>query len=80
VREVERVLVKGGVVVIYTPQNRLTFDPIWPWHFKEFSYSELKELVSERLVVTNLLGWQHGTINENDPRGDGTYVIARKGD
>lgn len=79
VRELHRVLRKGGTAIIYTPQNRLGAVPTWAWHEKEYSIDQLIELFSTTLFrVKYVWGWQNGIITKNDPRGDGTYLIAEK--
>ena len=78
VNEIHRVLVPGGTAVVYTPQNRLPHEPIWPWHYREYSLEQLRDLLGRRLTVERVLGWQNGVITESDPRGDGMYVFATK--
>jgi SAM-dependent methyltransferase len=65
--ECARVLEPDGLLVLSTP-NRCTFSPGLgrtqkppnPFHAREFDAEELRDLVADRLAVTELLGISHG--------------------
>jgi SAM-dependent methyltransferase len=62
VSECARVLRPGGVLVLSTP-NRVTFSPDGlrnPFHTVEFSPSELRAVLEQKLVVERLAGTFHG--------------------
>jgi SAM-dependent methyltransferase len=63
-RECARVLRPSGTLVVTTP-NRLTFSPgretpLNPFHTRELSPGELRDLLSEEFAVTRMLGIRHG--------------------
>ncbi len=78
VEEVLRVLKPGGKCIIYTPQNRYGRIPTWPWHEREYSIEQLKDLFHDYFTINEVWGWQNGQVTTDDPRGDGTYIIATK--
>jgi len=78
VREAHRVLKPGGKCIVYTPQNRLGLIPTWPWHEREYSINELKNLFQNDFNVDAIWGWQNGQVTVDDPRGDGTYLFVSK--
>ena len=79
VKEMHRVLRSNGTAVIYTPQNRLGAIPTWPWHEREYSIEGLKKIfIANDFDIEGIWGWQNGVVTQDDPRGDGTYLIANK--
>jgi SAM-dependent methyltransferase len=64
VAECARVLRPAGALVLSTP-NRLTFSPgrdhpVNPFHTRELSAGELRELLAPYFVVRHMLGVRHG--------------------
>ena len=79
--ECARVLRPAGVLLLTTP-NRLTFSPgqetpLNPFHTRELSPAELRELVDEHFVVDRLLGLRHGQRVRRWERSHGSLMAAQ---
>lgn len=81
VRECARVLRPAGTLVVTTP-NRLTFSPgrdtpLNPFHTRELSPSELRDLLTPEFTVTRMLGVRHGRRIARWERRHGSLVDAQ---
>ena len=77
--EMDRILTSGGVFIISTPQNAIGQIPVNPWHNKEYSLDEIKELVSRYFAIDKVIGIKQGTVFfEDDPVGTNTVLICHK--
>ena len=74
-----RILKKGGEIYISTPQNRMGHIPVCYEHMKEYSSSELANLVEEHFTIKEFSGIKQGNIIfENDRIGNNSFIIATK--
>ncbi len=55
IREVERVLRPGGRLVITTPNRKMSLTRN-PWHVREYTVDQFKNLISSRLNIVEALG------------------------
>jgi SAM-dependent methyltransferase len=81
VRECARVLRPAGTLVVTTP-NRLTFSPgrdtpLNPFHTRELSADELRDLLAPSFAVTRMLGVRHGRRIARWERAHGSLVDAQ---
>ncbi len=81
VAECARVLRPSGTLVVTTP-NRLTFSPgravpLNPFHTRELSAAELRDLLTPAFDVTRLLGVSHGRRIRRWERHHGPLVDAQ---
>lgn len=81
VAECARVLRPAGTLVVTTP-NRLTFSPGLaaprnPFHTRELSAGELRDLLAPHFTVTRLLGVRHGRRIARWERRHGPIVAAQ---
>lgn len=81
VRECARVLRPSGTLVVTTP-NRLTFSPgretpLNPFHTRELSPAELRDLLAPEFTVTRMLGIRHGRRIRRWERHHGPLVDAQ---
>ncbi|HEV2891001.1 MAG TPA: class I SAM-dependent methyltransferase [Frankiaceae bacterium] len=81
VRECARVLRPAGTFVVTTP-NRLTFSPgretpLNPFHTRELSPGELRDLLAPEFAVTRMLGIRHGGRIRRWERRHGPLVDAQ---
>jgi 2-polyprenyl-3-methyl-5-hydroxy-6-metoxy-1,4-benzoquinol methylase len=77
--EIDRVLAKGGVLLLSTPQNRLGHVPFLPSHNREFSLDELTEAMEQRFDILDRIGLKAGTIwFEGDPVGSNSFFVCRR--
>ncbi|MGZ4620116.1 MAG: class I SAM-dependent methyltransferase [Frankiaceae bacterium] len=79
--ECARVLRPAGVLLLTTP-NRLTFSPgretpLNPFHTRELSPAELRELVGEHFVADRFLGLRHGRRLRRWEQRHGSIVTAQ---
>ena len=80
-KEVKRVLKKGGYLILSTPQNSTTEQCINPQHLYEYSLEEIKNIVSKYFEIENIIGLKAGKIYfEDDPIGANTMIFAKKVD
>ena len=78
-KEIFRLLKPGGLCFISTPQNVLGHIPSTPDHVREFSLSELLDVVSKYFKIEKVIGIKQGVIYfENDPLGSNTFLLAYK--
>jgi SAM-dependent methyltransferase len=81
VAECARVLRPAGTLVVTTP-NRLTFSPgrdtpLNPFHTRELSAAELRDLLAPHFTLTRLLGVRHGRRIARWERRHGPLVEAQ---
>jgi 2-polyprenyl-3-methyl-5-hydroxy-6-metoxy-1,4-benzoquinol methylase len=74
---IRRVLKPGGKLVLSTPQNNYGFC-LTPWHVREYSLRQIKELLEPHFNVDKVLGMTSASINELSQEGDRMLVFARK--
>ena len=80
-KELKRVLKKGGYLILSTPQNSTTGQCINPVHLYEYSLEEIKNIVSKYFEIENIIGLKAGKIYfEDDPIGANTMIFAKKVD
>lgn len=79
-KELRRVLVPGGLLLLSTPQSCLGNIPFTPAHEHEFSLAELTELVGGHFEILQRIGLKAGTIwFEGDPAGSNSFFVCRRG-
>jgi len=77
--QIYRVLKKGGLFILSTPQNILGHLPLCSQHNIEFSKEQLNNLVSSRFKVEKFISIKQGRIILDDNNGgSNSVVIARK--
>jgi 2-polyprenyl-3-methyl-5-hydroxy-6-metoxy-1,4-benzoquinol methylase len=72
-----RVLKPGGKLILSTPQNNYGFC-LTPWHLKEYSLREIKDLLAPYFVIDRILGVTSATIDEQSEEGDRMLLFAKK--
>ena len=78
-KELKRVLKKGGYLILSTPQNSTTEQCINPVHLYEYSLKEIKSIVSNYFQIETIIGLKAGRIYfEDDPIGANTMIFAKK--
>lgn len=75
--EMKRVLKQNGIFICTTPQNSNGGIPIVPWHVKEYSLKEFKEILSRHFYLEKIYGSKNG-IYTDDEVGNGMMAICRK--
>jgi spore coat polysaccharide biosynthesis protein SpsF (cytidylyltransferase family) len=60
VREVRRVVAPGGWFICSTPQNSHGDIPVVPWHVKEYSVQELKEILGRHFATVKIFSSKSG--------------------
>ncbi|HKQ45235.1 MAG TPA: methyltransferase domain-containing protein [Rhizomicrobium sp.] len=60
VKEVRRVVTPGGLFICSTPQNSHGEIPVVPWHVREYSFSELKAILSPHFHKVKILSSKSG--------------------
>lgn len=76
--EFKRILKPGGLLILSTPQNSHGFIPICAEHIREFSYIDLKNLISDFFEIQEFIGIKSGRIYfDNDPIGSNSFVVAK---
>lgn len=74
-----RVLRRGGVLVLSTPQSSLGAVPLNPHHRRELSLDELRARVARRFRIRELIGIKAGRIVvPGDPVGSNTVVVCER--
>lgn len=76
VAECARVLRPSGTLVVTTP-NRLTFVPGNPFHTRELTAADLRDLLAPAFEVTRMLGVRHGRRIARWERRHGSLVSAQ---
>jgi SAM-dependent methyltransferase len=76
VAECRRVLRPGGRLILSTP-NRVTFPPGNPFHTRELSAAELRDLVTRHGGTADLRGLRHGSELADWERRHGSIVDAQ---
>ena len=77
--ELNRVLKPGGTLIISSHQNLHGHIPIVPWHLKEYSLPEFKNILKKhRFEVIKIYGEKLGIITE-DELGEYMIAICKKG-
>ncbi|MBZ9636014.1 methyltransferase domain-containing protein [Clostridium sp. FP1] len=76
--EMKRVLKDDGVFICTTPQNGNGDIPLVPWHVKEYSLKEFKDILSKYFYLERIYGSKNG-IYTNDEKGNGMMAICKKG-
>jgi 2-polyprenyl-3-methyl-5-hydroxy-6-metoxy-1,4-benzoquinol methylase len=76
---IARVLKKGGVFYLSTPQNSLGHIPICYEHTKEYGLMELRRLVEGRFKILEFLGIKQGNvIFDGDMVGNNSFLVGVK--
>ncbi|OFZ97448.1 MAG: hypothetical protein A3H35_11890 [Betaproteobacteria bacterium RIFCSPLOWO2_02_FULL_62_17] len=75
VSNVTRVLKMGGKLILSTPQNRYGFC-LTPWHIKEYSVDQLRDLLNPNFKVHKVHGITSALISDNSEGGDRMLVVA----
>ena len=60
VKEVRRVVAPGGRFICSTPQNSHGDIPVVPWHVKEYSFAELRAILSRHFSDVKILSSKSG--------------------
>ncbi len=76
--EMKRILKYDGVFICTTPQNDNGDIPLVPWHVKEYSLKEFKEILSKYFYLEKVYGSKNG-IYTDDEKGNGMMAICKKG-
>ncbi len=78
-KEIRRILKKGGYFIFSTPQNRLGHVPMNNEHVREYSLEKLKKIVGQYFTIEKIIGIKQGRIIfSNDPLGTNTILVCRK--
>jgi 2-polyprenyl-3-methyl-5-hydroxy-6-metoxy-1,4-benzoquinol methylase len=72
-----RVLKPNGFLILTTPQNEYGFT-LTPWHTKEYSLDDMRNLLQKKFDIIKIYGCSSGEIFENSEQGDRMLVVARK--
>lgn len=75
--EIKRILKNNGIFICTTPQNDNGDIPLVPWHIKEYSLKEFKEILSKYFYLEKVYGSKNG-IYTDDEKGNGMMAICRK--
>ncbi|NFN47805.1 methyltransferase domain-containing protein [Clostridium botulinum] len=75
--EMKRILKNDGVFICTTPQNDNGDIPLVPWHVREYSLKEFKEILSKHFYLEKVYGSKNG-IYTDDEKGNGMMAICRK--
>ncbi|WP_270562937.1 class I SAM-dependent methyltransferase [Clostridium beijerinckii] len=75
--EMNRLLKENGIFICTTPQNDNGDIPLVPWHVKEYSLKEFKEILSKHFYLEKVYGSKNG-IYTDDEKGNGMMAICRK--
>lgn len=75
--EMKRILKDDGIFICTTPQNDNGDIPIVPWHVKEYSLKEFKQILSKHFYLEKIYGSKNGIYTE-DENGNGVMAICRK--
>lgn len=80
-KETHRVLKKGGTFIVSTP-NKFVYShgldkPVNEYHFKEFYYEEIKEVLSEKFIVLGMYGQRRKKVTEIQPPTKVTLLTQR---
>ena len=77
-RELHRVLRRGGILALSTPQNCMGAVPMNNEHLREFSLDEIRQMCSQDFDIVKIVGQKGGRICfEDDPIGATTLLIAK---
>ncbi|MFK7897333.1 MAG: methyltransferase domain-containing protein [Myxococcota bacterium] len=76
-REVKRVLKPGGRFICSTPQNLFGKIPINPWHLREYSASEFREILERHFEGVEIRGAVNGVLTEGE-LGNNMIAIAKR--
>ena len=77
INEMHRILKLGGLFIVSTPQNRDGALPLNPWHVREYSLEEFRDILKEKFEVLKIVGAKRGIIT-NDEKGDNMIAICKK--
>lgn len=78
-RELQRVLRPGGLLILSTPQNSLGHIPINTAHRQEYSLQQITDLSAERFTLREIIGIKAGRIIiDGDPLGANVVLICEK--
>ena len=77
--EIYRSLKPNGLLVLSTPQNSLGHIPSTSDHIREFSLSEILNIINKFFQIEKIIGIKQGCIYfDDDPVGSNTVIVARK--
>jgi 2-polyprenyl-3-methyl-5-hydroxy-6-metoxy-1,4-benzoquinol methylase/molybdopterin-guanine dinucleotide biosynthesis protein A len=76
-REVKRVLKPGGRFICSTPQNLFGRIPINPWHLREYSVEEFREILQRHFEDVEIRGAVNGVLSEGDI-GNNMIAVAKR--
>ncbi len=77
VENVSRVLKKDGYLIVTPPQNNYSFN-LTPWHVKEYSANEIRELLESKFTILKIYGCSSADIFEDSEVGDRMMIVAKK--
>lgn len=78
-KELQRIIKPGGMLVLSTPQNSFGHIPVNSCHIVEYSLDYLLKLVGQYFFVVKVIGIKAGTIHDDaDPYGTNTFLVCIK--
>jgi 2-polyprenyl-3-methyl-5-hydroxy-6-metoxy-1,4-benzoquinol methylase len=78
-RELSRVLKRGGRAILSTPQNCIGHIPLTPAHVHEFTLDELRADCARHFQIEKIIGLKAGTVHfEDDAIGTNSVIFLRK--
>lgn len=76
--EMHRIIRTGGFFIISTPQSSTNFIPLIPYHIREYSLKDFKELLSEFFHIKKFYSFRSNLMLEGDLLGTGMMAVCEK--
>ena len=77
IREMYRILKPQGLFIVSTPQNKDGTIPLNPWHIREYSLEEFRDILTDKFEILKIYGAKRGIITDEE-KGDNMIAICRK--